>query len=237
MALQLARSRRRALAVIASGLGVLAGCGSTTPTESPSTTRVSAPTSTTLSATSSETESPTPTSTDTTESCPATTPGTSLVYSFGEWHETNGDETDLGFTVTNLELMDTFRFDGSNETYVMPEDRRLVVVTVGVRNLMTSPDSIYYNERFALICANGTARQPTGVHHPALSDRGIHLPRLEGVEHARQYRPEGYQLEPGETGRLWWAFVVSGRACSRSLQVGFTPAYAECPNYLVRWIP
>ena len=231
-------SRRGALAVIAGGLSGLAGCSRTVLTDSKSTTSDQPEATTQPQATSTNTH--TETSTSTTEVCSTSTPDADHLYKFGEWHESStSDKRGWRFTAVDLELTTTFRLDDSGETYKMPKEEQLAIVTTKVTNPTSEMDTWEHNEEFVIIRRDGTvawSNADGGFQHPAFTDE-VSFGDFRRVDHVKQSRPEGYPIDPGETRSLWWVMVVPRNVSERFLQVGFGGYHNESPDaYSVRWI-
>lgn len=155
-------------------------------------------------------------------------------YEVGQWHTvTSGTKDGWLLTASSVELTRTFHHEKAGETYRMPDDEQLAVVTSKVGNPTSETDTWESGEEFVVIPPDGAGRAPvSSLDHP---EGPFRVANLERVGHSGQYTPEGYVIESGRIRRLWWVTVVPRDLERSSLQVGFdSPGDPEV--YDVRWL-
>lgn len=218
-------TRRQALAIVAGVVGV-SGC---------TTQRQSTDADGTTERSTSTTES-TARTTTATETCSPSTTGESVDnwLPFGAWYTTTyRDKRGWRITVTDVELVETFYDEKTEETYRMPEERRLAIVTTRISNPTSERDTWEHGEEFVVL-SDGVVEKPNNsFEHP---DGPFYAPNLRRIEHMDQYTPHGYPIKPGETHRLWWVSDVPRNFSPASLQVGFDTGVGS-NGYDVRWLP
>jgi hypothetical protein len=148
-------SRRRALAALAS-VTSLSGCVTTNQSAESRTTASRANTTKTAGTTSPDSPCE-----------PQSTGGDVTWYSVGEWHTvTSGTKQGWLLTASNVELTRSFHHEKAGETYRMPDDEQLAVVTSKIGNPTSEMDTWAHGEELVGIShwhgleANIVSRSP-----------------------------------------------------------------------------
>ncbi len=180
----------------------------------------------------SETSSQSPTDTTSPTDSPTSEPpcvgGGETRLAFGEWHQYG----DLHVTVSSLELLTELRLDDGT-TVQMPDDELFALITMPLENRTG------VKEYFSTTTAGPVfLSEPCAVSEPALNfdvlDGEESYDRLAAVEHTRQYRPDGYRIDAGSSGKVWYAAVLPRSAEREGLEIGWGGPDGDYP---VRWIP
>lgn len=133
---------------------------------------------------------------------------------------------------TNFKLTRRFRTD-DGESHNMPDDKKLGVVEVKVRN-QTSEKQIWVGMPFAIIFARRIYENQQGFEHPNF-DYPVTMDKLERVEHMRQFAPQAYPVSPNEIVTLWGLSIVPAETVREQVTIGFDGTPNKGAEYPVRW--
>jgi hypothetical protein len=136
--------------------------------------------------------------------------------------------------VTDLELMTAFQTDDGG-TYDAPDGTKLAITTVELTN-QSSEGQTWAGMPFALVFKGRIYEDKRGFKHPQFSGH-VAMNDLKSIEHARQYAPESYPVDSGESILLWALFLIPEDATLDRTSVGFDGEPNEGTAYPVRWVP
>lgn len=147
-----------------------------------------------------------------------------------EWHA----DDHWRFSVTELALSATVQTDGG-ETYELPPDEQLLVVTTRVANDGTDLDE-YLAGRFVALVGGEAFSEQYRIENPEAGWR-IRANQLRRVEYPGQWTAEGLAVESGETAAAWSAFVVPRSAERGDVAIGYNPDREADSPFPVWWVP
>lgn len=226
--------RRTLLAFGASAL--LAGCGGDGSPESRTRETTTAESATTASPRATGTtggRESTRASTETARASTETTGtpelGVKHEHSFGEWYAFE----DWRVTVRSLDLTTTFRVDGGDRTFEMPDGEQLAIATVDVEN--TAPSRHGWATAVGFVVGEIVHEARIAFDHPEFESE-VDVRQLRRVEHQKQFQAHGLPVDGGETARLWSVAVVPRSVTRGRVQVALQVAPRDV-RYPVRWTP
>lgn len=152
--------------------------------------------------------------------------------SIGEWHT----DSKISYSVTGLELLRTVKtFDGA--TYSLPENKQLVIITIGLRNLDTKIRTLLAHT-FVCIIESKVFPERHEIYIPEREEEvdtgSLHQARETG--YPGQWTAEGLAIDPEATAETFAVFVVPSSTARQAIQIGFDPGSPGGP-YPVRWRP
>jgi len=215
-------SRRRDFIAGLAGFSFLSGCSSLQePTESESGRTYGSKTTQTISRTTRE-----PTSSNRTTN--AATLKSEERFSFGEWYEYK----DWELSPQSLEIMTEYRLEENGEVRELPSGKQLVITEIHIKTSLIE-DAWGANGQFAFIIDDETIQTTSETELP---DDFPGLGRLEGIEHILQFSTnDGYHVEDSETGKMWYATIISDSKNESDIEVGFDPIFNDSILYPIRW--
>lgn len=150
----------------------------------------------------------------------------------GEWYT---DER-IRYTVTGIELRRTVTTI-DDVTYELAENKQLVVITIGLRNLDTKIRTLLA-DTFVCLVGPRVFHERYKIPVPGRADEldTGSLQQAFETGYPGQWTAEGLAVDPEETAETFAVFVVPGSTVERDIQIGYNPGGPDGP-FPVRWIP